>query len=79
MKDEPRFTLGLLKAVLLHQWVPISGMSLEPEQLRQVLGAGTSPAAALAFKAATSVHFDILFNDPAASTNTNVGNTIGGN
>jgi hypothetical protein len=54
-------------------------MSLEPEQLRQVLGAGTSPAAALAFKAAANVCFDILFNDPAASTNTNVGNTIGGN
>jgi hypothetical protein len=54
-------------------------MSLEPEQLRQVLGVGMSPAAALAFKAAANARFDILFNDPAASTNTNVANTIGGN
>jgi hypothetical protein len=41
-------------------------MSLEPEQLGQVFSAVASPAAALAFKAAANVHFDILFNDPAA-------------
>jgi len=41
-------------------------MSLEPEQLGQVLGAVASPAAALALEAAADVHFDVLFNDPTA-------------
>jgi hypothetical protein len=41
-------------------------MSLEPEQLGQVLGAVASPAAALALKAAADVHFDVLFDDSAA-------------
>ena len=45
---------------------PIGGMSLEPEQLGKALGTVASPTAALAFKAAANVHFDILFNDPAA-------------
>src|SRR5438874_11119047 len=43
-------------------------MSLEPEQLAQILGAASTPAAALAFEAPVNLHFDILFNDAAAST-----------
>ena len=41
-------------------------MSLEPEQLGEVLSAVATPTAALAFEAAADAHFDVLFNDSAA-------------
>ena len=38
---------------------PVEGMSLEPEQLSEVFGAGASPTASLAFEATGDVHFDV--------------------
>jgi hypothetical protein len=43
-------------------------MGLKPEQLRQMLGSAASPTAALALKATSDMHFDILFNDSAATS-----------
>lgn len=43
-------------------------MSLEPEQLSQMLGATSSPAATLAFEASVDAHLDVLFNCSAAGT-----------
>jgi hypothetical protein len=43
-------------------------MGLKPEQLRQMLGSAASPTAALALEATADMHFDIFFNDPAATS-----------
>jgi hypothetical protein len=41
---------------------------LEPEQLSKVLGAAAAPTAPLALEATANVHFDIFFNDSAATS-----------
>ena len=64
-EDQPGFTLTLLKAVLLHQWVESVGDFAARAVERDVCAIAT-PAAPLAFEAAANAHFDILFNDSAA-------------
>ena len=66
-EDQPGFTLTLPKAVLLYQWVQSVGDFAAREVERDVCAIATS-AAPLAFEAAANAHFDILFNDSAATS-----------
>jgi len=43
-------------------------VTLEPEQLSEMFGAVCNSSCALAFEAAANAHFDILFNDSAATS-----------
>ena len=47
--------------------LPVVRVGLQPEELSEMFGAGTTPRTALAFKAPIDVHFDILFDHPAAA------------
>ena len=49
--------------------VPIGGMALEPEELRQMFSARSRPTTALAFEAPVDVDLDILFDHTTAGTN----------
>jgi hypothetical protein len=67
-EGQPGFTLVLLKGGFAPPVGPISRMHLEPEQLSEVLSAVATPTAPLALEATADPHFDVLFDDSAATS-----------